>query len=157
MRLCILKGCHYSTFLPKFHKATNLKKSVSVSFNENCLYKIDEKSCVNKLWGFACNLGIHKNSFRFGWTSDGNLIYIWIYVYINGILTKQKIGSCCVNTQQVLSIEIKENRVIFQINEKIVNIISLKVCPIFFTELGFYFGGNSKAPHKMWIDFNYEK
>jgi hypothetical protein len=69
MKLYILKGCHYSTFIPKFYKAKDFNKSVYIKFSDSCLYEINEPSCVNKLWGFAYGLGIHRNSVRFGWTA----------------------------------------------------------------------------------------
>jgi hypothetical protein len=65
----IFKGCHYSNFLPSFHKVPNdFGISTNVIFDESCKYEIDEKSCVNKLFGFCFGFGVHKNSVRFGWT-----------------------------------------------------------------------------------------
>ena len=153
MKLYILKHCHYSTFLPKFYKFKDFKKSISVSFNKSCLYEIEEESCVNKLWGFACGLGIHKNSVRFGWSAVGDKIQIWIYTYINGKLTKEKAILCDLNTNYVFSIEINNNNVLFYIDNQLIKVIHLECDPTFLTELGFYFGGKSRAPHKMWINF----
>jgi hypothetical protein len=67
MYVRILKGFHYSTFFPKIYRfCSENKKSIRVKFDKSCVYKIDEKSCVNKLWGFSIGLfGVHKNSYRF--------------------------------------------------------------------------------------------
>lgn len=156
MRLYILKHCHYSTFLPKFHRFKDNKKSITVSFNKSCLYDIEEESCVNKLWGFACGLGVHKNSFRFGWSAVGDKIQIWSYTYTKGKLDKQKIMLCDIDTLYTFSIELRERDILFYIDNQLLKIKSLECNPKFLTELGFYFGGNSRAPHKMWVDFNYE-
>lgn len=156
MKLFILKKCHYSTFLPKFHRFKDKKKSIIVSFNKSCLYETEEESCVNKLWGFACGFGVHKNSFRFGWSAVGDKIQMWIYTYTNGKLNKQKVMLCDLDTKYKFSLEIKGHEVLFYINDQLLKIKSLKCNPRFLTELGFYFGGKSRAPHKMWIDFNYE-
>ena len=91
MVLYIIKGFHYSTFFPKIYRfRSENKKSVQVKFDKSCAYKIDEKSCVNKLWGFSVGLfGVHKNSYRFGWTYENDKIIIWTYSYINGKLQKE--------------------------------------------------------------------
>ena len=156
MRLYILKHCHYSTFFPKFHRFKDNKKSITVSFNKSCLYEIEEESCVNKLWGFASGFGVHKNSFRFGWSAVGDKIQVWIYTYTNGKLNKQKVMLCDLDTEYTFSLEIKGHEVLFYINDQLLKMKPLKCSPKFLTELGFYFGGKSRAPHTMWIDFNYE-
>ena len=56
-------------------------QGANIIFADNCKYEIDEKSCVNKLYGFCLGLfGVHKNSIRFGWTynkeTDG-LFWDW--------------------------------------------------------------------------------
>lgn len=156
MKLHILKGCHYSTFLPRLYKHKNCKHSVSITFNNSCLYEIEEKSCVNKLWGFAYGFGVHKNSIRFGWTSEEGKIQIWSYIYANGKLNKERLIQCQLNTMYKFGIEFKETDIYLSINDKLIKTTSLKQNPKFLTELGFYFGGKTRAPHKMWIDFNYE-
>ena len=156
MKLYILKGLHYSTFIPKFHKYKDVKKAIRVQFNESCLYEIEEESCVNKLWGFACGLGVHKNSFRFGWSVVGDKIQIWSYNYTKGKLTKEKIMLCNIDTTYTFSIELKGHDVLFYIDNQLLKMYTLECDPVFLTQLGFYFGGNSRAPHTMWVDFNYE-
>lgn len=90
-KLFILKGFHYSTFTPRLFYSKNFSRSVSVKFDRSCAYEIEEKSCVNKLWGISFGLfGVHKNSYRFGWTynKEQDNITIWSYVYNNGKLNK---------------------------------------------------------------------
>jgi hypothetical protein len=91
MRLYILKNWHYSTFFPRICKVKGIK-TVKIKFDRSCAYNINEKSCVNKLWGFSSGLfGVHKNSYRFGWTYDSvsDKIVIWAYIYRNGKLFKE--------------------------------------------------------------------
>ena len=81
MVLHIIKGFHYSTFLPRIYKP-GITKTVKVKFDKSCAYNIGEKSCVNKLWGFSVGLfGVHKNSYRFGWTYEEDKIIIWKFKF----------------------------------------------------------------------------
>lgn len=151
-RLFILKGFHYSTFFPKIFKHSyNFIKSIKVKFDKSCKYQIKEKSCVNKLWGFACGLfGVHKNSYRFGWTSEDDKIVIWVYSYINGKLYKEKLTECEFDQEYECSIQIG-NTVIYNFNG-VIKEVSLNQYPKWLLELGFYFGGKTRAPHDMYIN-----
>lgn len=165
MKLIIFKGFHYSTFLPRIYrikKYDNISKSVKVIFDESCKYDIEEKSCVNKLWGFSMGLfGVHKDSYRFGWTynKETNKIDIWNYIYINKKLYKHIISSCDFNKEYEFSLYIKElcpelwNVKLYKDGE----MLSAMDIPTdnkrTLLELGFYFGGNTRSPHKMCITF----
>lgn len=145
----ILKGFHYSTFIPRLYKYCT-KKVVKVKFDRSCQYDIAEKSCVNKLWGLAVGFGIHKNSYRFGWTSEEDKIVIWTYSYIEGKLHKKKLTECEFDKEYICSIDITD-KVIYNFNG-VIREAKLKKSN-WLLELGFYFGGKTRAPHKMKIEF----
>jgi hypothetical protein len=153
MHVRILKGFHYSTFFPKIYRfCSENKKSIRVKFDKSCVYKIDEKSCVNKLWGFSIGLfGVHKNSYRFGWTYENDKIIIWTYSYINGKLQKEKLTECEFDKEYQCSISI-DNKVVFNFNG-VTKERELRSTKKFLLELGFYFGGKTKAPNNMKIEF----
>ena len=153
MHVRILKGFHYSIFFPKIYRfRSENKKSIQVKFDKSCAYKIDEKSCVNKLWGFSIGLfGVHKNSYRFGWTYENDKIVIWVYSYINGKLQKEKLTECEFDKEYQCSISI-DNKVIFNFNG-VTKERELRSTKKFLLELGFYFGGKTKAPNNMKIEF----
>ena len=164
-KIYILKGFHYSTFIPRIYKnkQNNLKKTITIKFNKSCIYDIDEDSCVNKLWGFSNGLfGVHENSYRFGWTYDKNSeeIKLWTYTYINGRLHKTIITSLEFDKEYSLSIHIVQLNsnvctVIYNIDNKIVYDIDIPIkLNKYFLELGFYFGGNTRAPHNMCVEFD---
>ena len=158
----IFKGCHYSNFIPSFHCTKDYAVfEGTYSFDENCKYQIDEDSCVNKLFGFCFGLGVHKNSVRFGWSYNKpvNSIYIWSYYYKNGKLNKKKVFSC--NTNEYHNYKIEVNRIskslgnyTFRLlvdNNVVLDFQELQSNKTFITTLGPYFGGHTRAPHKMII------
>ena len=166
----IHKGCHYSNFIPRIQlisQVNYMSQGGYIIFDESCKYEIDEASCVNKLFGFCFGFGVHKNSIRFGWTYNAptNQIYIWKYFYINKKLNKEKIFSCELNQPHFYEILVDKAN-----NSKDTYFITLKiddqkVYPFnnlsdtiqsnkcFITTLGPYFGGNTRAPHKMKINY----
>lgn len=162
-KLYILKGFHYSTFLPKFFKLNNkLSKTVKATFNKSTIYDINEKSCVNKLWGFTNGLfGVHKNSFRFGWTYDksNEEINIYTYTYINGRLHKKWLTTVDFDTEYQYTItleKVNDNvcKVTYNFDNKLIEVVELPtIINKYSLELGFYFGGSTRAPHNMNINF----
>ena len=174
----IHKGCHYSNFIPRIQllsQVTYLAQSGCIVFDESCKYEIDEASCVNKLFGFCFGFGVHKNSIRFGWTYNAptNQIYIWKYFYIDGELEKEKIFACEVGEPHFYEIKVEKANnfpnkyyITLKIDNKKVD--SSEECYIgdiyyhkdiiysdkcFITTLGPYFGGNTRAPHTMKIEY----
>lgn len=151
MVLHIIKGFHYSTFIPRIYKSCN-NKTVKIKFDKSCAYNIDEKSCVNKLWGFSVGLfGVHKNSYRFGWTYEDDKIIIWTYCYINGKLHKKRLTECEFDKEYECSIELCD-KVILNFNGVKSEFPIYELRTLF--ELGFYFGGKTRSPHNMKIYFN---
>ena len=161
MTLYILKGFHYSTFLPRiYQKKKSFTKTCQVKFDESCRYQIEEQSCVNKLWGFSNGLfGVHKDSWRFGWTynKEEDKIILWSYIYHRGKLTKKPIYKIDFN-EHILQLQLtnlSDKYIIrFIVDGQIVaeyTIDSLVLNSLI--ELGFYFGGKTRAPHNMNIKF----
>lgn len=158
--LIIYKNCHYSNFIPSLICIKNkneFKKEYIISFDDSCKYGINEKSCVNKLFGYSFGLfSIHKNSCRFGWSYDkiNDNIIIWKYIYIEGKLYKSKFSTCNFNEKYFFSIKtyLNENKTEFNFNNEKREIIDIKINKKILLTLGFYFGGKTKAPHKMKIN-----
>lgn len=157
----IYKNCHYSTFIPKIKCLKNLKyvrNEYYISFDESCRYDIAEKSCVNKLFGYSFGLfAIHKNSCRFGWTynKDIDKIEIWLYTYKDSKLKKSKISTCDFNKEYYFSIRtmLNTNETIYNFNNEILEVVDTNTDSKIILTLGFYFGGNTRAPHKMHINY----
>ena len=166
----IYKGCHYSNFFPRIQLISQVNKllqSGNLVFDESCKYEIDESSCVNKLFGFCFGFGVHKNSVRFGWTYNAptNQIYIWKYFYIDGKLEKEKIFACEVDEPHSYEILVNksynaENKYFITLkidNQKVYPVdnfySTIKSDKCFITTLGPYFGGNTRAPHTMKIEY----
>ena len=133
----------------------------NIIFADNCKYEIDEKSCVNKLYGFCLGLfGVHKNSIRFGWTynKETDNIDLWKYVYSDGKLTKKVIASCKTGEEHSYLIEgwickDENNDTVYDIRFRLdgnkIDTAIVKSNKWFAWTLGPYFGGNTKAPHKI--------
>lgn len=153
MTLTILPHFHYSTFIPRIYKSNTIK-SVKIKFDESCKYSIQERSCVNKLWGFSSGLfGVHKNSYRFGWTYDSvsDKIIIWAYIYRNGKLFKERLAECNFDVEYTFTMEIKD-KVTLTVGT-IQKTYEVSKPKFWLLELGFYFGGVTRSPHKMKINF----
>ena len=168
----IYKWCHYSNFIPRIQlisQVTHQYQRGCIVFDESCKYEIAETSCVNKLFGFCFGFGVHKNSVRFGWTYNAptNQIYIWKYFYIDGKLEKEKIFACELGKAHFYEIEVEKDNnfpnkyfITLKIDNKTVfpNVgtyesMCIETHKCFITTLGPYFGGNTRAPHTMKIEY----
>lgn len=159
----IPKGFHYCiNFFPKIFKVAFLKsEEVKVVFTEESKYAIAEEECVNKLCGFCYGLfGVHKNSDRLGWAYNvvKDIFEIYSYSYDNGKLVKKVIDRVPVNTEVTyrLSVFFKDiDRYVSIRKDHGMKNISLrrysKVTNKFGFTLGPYFGGKTRAPHKITI------
>lgn len=158
----IFKGFHISTFLPKFYflnKREEIEETYKITFNESCRYTINEKSCVNKLFGYCFGLfQVHKNSVRFGWTysEENDKVIIWIYTYQESKLNKFKIYECEISGKEYefsIKTSIKRQETFFYINGIEVYKTNVNIYSKIIATLGFYFGGKTRAPHKIKIDY----
>ena len=159
----ILKGCHYSTFIPTIKKIKDgLELTREFEFTDSCKYQIDEASCVNKLFGFCFGLfGVHKSSIRFGWTYDNieDKFILWNYCYENGQLDKHFINDAKFNPGDIFRVTLKVHdegsnikKVEMFINDEFVHAHDYQLKNKWLFTLGFYFGGNTRAPHKMQLN-----
>lgn len=157
----IRKNCHYSRFpFPIPHVGIKSYGAVAI-FWDNCWYPLDtnKEQGLNKLCGFTYG-SVHKNSFRIGWQPDflkPGTINLYYYQYING---KRKNGYLCsINTGVAFDIliHVGYNYVAYGIDDNIPAKIVFKDTISKKWGVGCfpYFGGNSKAPHKMKIELDY--
>ena len=149
----ILKGCHYSNFIPSIRL---LKEETvfteTIEFTNSCRYYIEEASCVNKLFGFCFGLfGVHKNSARFGWkyNTSTSKIDILEYYYKDGKLIKNPVAEISIGEKIAYRIKVTKQQVTLYINNKPVSTMQFDVKKKLLLTLGFYFGGNTRAPHTM--------
>ena len=161
----ILKWCHYSNFLPSILRAGDKnpirRLEKFVQFTDSCRYEINEPSCVNKLFGFCFGLfGVHKDSVRFGWTyeKETDTIVIWKYIYEDGSLIKYPISSVQIGQKCRFQLECTyfgENnyRVVCRMNDKWVDSYWFTTKHNWLFTLGPYFGGHTRAPHTMHINY----
>lgn len=158
----IFKWFHYSTFIPKIvslKKCAHYINYYTIQFDDSCRYEINEPSCVNKLFGHSFHIfNFHKNSVRFGWSynKESDNIIIWTYTYINGKLHKKQFAACDFNIPYYFSIitNLPVNTIVYNFNNQ--QTYSEKfnsLTPKFLLTLGYYFGGKSRAPHKMFIQY----
>jgi c-di-AMP phosphodiesterase-like protein len=141
-----------------FNKTKNVSKQFV--FSDSCRYNSDDISCVNKLYGISFGLH-HKNSVRFGWNYNelsGRMV-LYAYIYKNGVRYIYKLSDE-INIGQLYTYDIlisNYNKITFVITRNIDNKtmgiqdIAFDNLPRWGYKLYPYFGGDSKAPHKIKI------
>lgn len=154
---------HYSNYVPFIKHIKKDQYGIEltwrVKFDESAVYKIDESSCVNKLFGFCFGImGVHKMSCRIGWSCNPEgKINIYAYEYISGTLDKHLLAT--VNTGEWHDYTIRfANDSTADIAEysidgesKYSKLILGCTYSNWVFGLGPYFGGHTKAPHKITI------
>ena len=106
--------------------------------------------------------GVHKNSWRFGWTYNTNedKINIWSYIYNSNKLTKKRIYIIDFDKEYDFRMNIVKNDSSYSLNLYINNELIVQYCITdlilkhYLLELGFYFGGSTRAPHNMCLEFD---
>lgn len=167
LKRTIYKGMHYSYWPGKIYWADKidvLNTHWEVKFDENCLYEIEEKSCVNKLFGYSFGLfGVHEESIRIGWAAEGEEIVLYSYIYTKGKLHKKKIYTCKPGVAYQINLTLNNlgNKwdATIRITDPELQQTKMFWCEFevmfkFLMSLGIYFGGNSRAPHTMNIYVN---
>lgn len=144
----------------KNNEALNLSKSVK--FKPNCAYNLNnaKQRDWNKLFGVCFGIvGIHKTSVRFGWRyrEDLDLIELCVIIYReNQKPIRETVAYLNIDFEYNLEISIlrKDNsyKVYFKTFGVDVYNIILDCNSSHYYGCGFYFGGKSRAPHKMFID-----
>jgi hypothetical protein len=128
-----------------------------VKFDASCAYDIDdvEQADINKLFGF-CPIYTphHIKSARFGWRYYNDSLEIHAYIYDKGKRFSEKIT--VVEFDQYNDYTLKETRseylfyvndieYVYKKNQKGKASLNLQLYP--------YFGGNTRAPHTMYLYF----
>lgn len=174
----IHKNFHRPFGLPAFMRYFGMvNKSVKIEneikFDRSCMHDLvpdEDNKDWSKLFGISFGLfNIHKQSVRFGWrySKDKDLIEICYIIYQvgdDGNVTVQRTHIADVEFDELVRYTIEINRDTSIPNADIMN-CTLKMSgrdinvntSVYATDVmfrcgcGFYFGGNQKAPHKMWI------
>lgn len=176
MKKTIFKGFHRPIQLPAFLSPMGFLVtdkyytfSRKIKFHENCAYnlKTDKQYDWNKLFGVCLGIrGIHKNSIRFGWRYNifKNSIELCTIVYKDGEKPQRTLiqdADLLLGGEATFTIKMHINpygvlEYAFHLNNMLVSNGNLGVmgCLMYFG-CGFYFGGESKAPHK--ISATYKK
>ena len=143
------RGEHYST--PRvFQTVDGNPFNFYATFDETALYEGSDD--INKLYGFSdCNSTVHDNSTRFGWRPNKDKISIFSYVYCNGKRTFTYITDVTLNKKTRYSISMGKDYV-FTVNGVSVTENRCNNCNTgVYSLLQPYFGGNSPAPHDIYI------
>lgn len=157
----IKKGRHYSNeFRPKFFFKYPYSVRKKIMFTNSCKYVLNKQDQfdVNKLFGIGLSLRHHQNSIRVGWRYSPTLdkIILSAYDYNFGDRSNFQLERL-VNIGEIVDIELRLNK---GINSYSIYVNEKKECTIQYafpfkynikTKLGFYFGGNNKAPHDIEI------
>ena len=130
----------------------------SVRFDSSAIYQTnapENQEDINKLFGFSDNESQHHLfSARFGWRWSNSTLRLFSYVYNNGELSYQEIGTVQIGTEYNCSIVVTGNSYIFRINdlETVMPRTSTTTMAKGF-KLYPYFGGDETAPQdiRIWI------
>lgn len=167
--MIIFKGMHRPLFkLPAFISPFGITMSYishsvvrKVKFYENCAYNIGEKqSDWNKVFGFCLGIsGIHENSVRFGWRYNiqKNCIELGRLIYNNCTPEREYLEGCDVQFGEEVKLELQFEwqgdflDIKFLVNDNVVYCTHIIECvsSLFYFGCSLYFGGKTKAPHKM--------
>lgn len=165
----IFKGFHRPIGLPAFLfpmgyakdlKTISLKKTVK--FYPSCAYDLQsgKQGDWNKLYGVCFGItGIHKNSIRFGWRYNAkkNTVELCSIVYDKGIPSRKYLSEHDLPLNAEANFEIKYSitprgnlEFKFIVNDQCADTGHIENLPTnFYFGCGFYFGGTSRAPHKI--------
>lgn len=127
-----------------------------VKFDSSAIYQTkrpDNQNDINKLYGFSDNNKQHHEfSARFGWRWSNNALRLFGYIYNNGIMSFQELGTVSIGAEINCSIKVTANAYIFSVNETATDMPrasttakaeGYKLFP--------YFGGDEVAPHAILI------
>lgn len=150
----IKKGQHHSNRFP--HPLFTKEVRRKVIFDDSAIYVSqtpENQYDINKLFGFTEGFSPHKNSARFGWNWNGAL-YLYGYVYRNGVRLSQQICSVPLNKEIECIIKAGAEYQFLVLGDDIVGETSIQRAKSG-KVLGFalfpYFGGDEVAPHDIRI------
>lgn len=174
MKKTILKHCHRPVqLLPAFLCPVGLLRtgfsrtiSKKVRFLDNCSYEIDPKKQGdwNKLFGVCFGItGIHRNSIRFGWRYNiaDDVIELCVITYNNGEHKMDHIKGEDIRLNQYVNLSLTftvnpngDVTADFSVNGRTVRTVYMGViAEMFYFGCGLYFGGKTRAPHKMQVEW----
>lgn len=172
MKKTIFKGFHRPIQLPAFLSPCGFITTVKehqiirkVRFTDSCAYdlKNDKQGDWNKLFGICAGLlGIHRNSVRFGWrySVEKQCIELCRIFYRNGKPSREYIPEHDIPLNKTVTLELcfsydVNNRLWaeFLVDGASVSLEFIEdVYSAMYWGCGLYFGGKSKAPHKMTVE-----
>lgn len=156
----IKKGKHRSSGL-KFGLTNKSHFKWKANFSFDCNYNLgnEDQYDINKLCGVSTGWHHHKDSIRFGWTSDPknkNIINIFAYQYVEGKRHDEWICDVQVCEEVYFSISIYATKdlsfAIMTVNDESLYLNINKKPWSWKYKLFPYFGGNQVAPHNMYIE-----
>ncbi len=151
----IKQGEHYADHNDYSPIETSELKFV-VKFDSSAIYTskdVVNQFDINKLYGFSDNnTHHHQYSARFGWSWTNSALHLYAYVYNEGVVVKEDLGTAPLNTEISCSIKVEESDYLFRMNDKIMSMPRKSTTP---KAKGYrlypYFGGDETAPHDITI------
>lgn len=149
------KGFHFADL--NIYQAVNYtEQTFIVVFDSSAIYKtIDpaNQDDINKLYGFADNDTTHQAfSARFGWNWLNDALWLYAYVYNNGMLQPIELTKIPLNKEVNCSIKVNTSNYVFTVDGTSVAVLRTSKMP---TAKGYklypYFGGDETAPHDIKI------
>jgi hypothetical protein len=149
------KGAHFADF-NTYQTVNYAEQTFIVVFDSSAIYKTTDpanQDDVNKLYGFADNdTSHHAFSARFGWNWLNNALWLYAYVYNDGILQPIELTTIPLNQEVKCSIKVNASNYVFTVNGNSVAVLRTSKTP---TGKGYrlypYFGGDETAPHDIKI------
>jgi hypothetical protein len=151
----INKGEHFcdkNIFVPVDYQAL----SFTAYFDSSAKYTsiaAENQYDINKLYGFSDNQAHHQEySARFGWRWSDNALYLFAYVYNNGVRSSEMLGAVPLNTAVHCGLTVLGNQYVFTLNGKTTVLPRMaKTQRALGYKLYPYFGGDEIAPHTIRI------
>lgn len=129
----------------------------SVIFDSSAIYQTkdpENQRDINKLFGFSDNESQHHLfSARFGWRWSNDTLRLFSYVYSNGELFYEEMGTLQIGSEYNCSIGVYDSTYKFRLNDY--EVIMPRTAASMTIAKGFklypYFGGDEPAPHDIRI------
>jgi hypothetical protein len=129
-----------------------------VKFDSTAIYQTispGNQEDINKLFGFSDNNDEHHHfSARFGWRWSQGALRLFGYIYNNGAMSFEELGTINIGTEYTCSIKVTATNYIFTLNDTSKNMPRASTTA---SAIGYqlypYFGGDESAPHdiNIWI------
>ncbi|WP_162426410.1 hypothetical protein [Pontibacter pudoricolor] len=149
----IKKGEHDTKSPLTLRTVSTLK--FEATFNASAVYQTIEKvnqADINKLYGISdCNTDHHSNSARYGWRWYNNHLEIHAYTYLNKVRKSELVGVVELNKPYSYEIQLLDNKYVFKLNDKTVELPRHCTGKGESYQLYPYFGGDEVAPHDITI------